>query len=101
MFPAILPFGPVVVLAGISRIAWFRVSAMKTLPEPSTNTVLGAFNWAVSAEPWSPIEPQDGVGGAGGVEGMGRMPAKVVMLPVEATTLRMRQLPVSAMKMLF
>src|SRR5580693_5269325 len=98
MCPAVLPLGPVVVVAGISRIAWFRVSAMKTLSEPSTNTVLGAFNWAVSAEPWSPVEPQ--TGGLGGLGGTGAVPAKVAMLPVEATTSRIRQLPVSAMKML-
>src|ERR1700726_4849105 len=98
MCPAVLPLGPVVVVAGQSPDPLVRGLGVETLVAPTANTGVGAFNWAVSAEPWSPVEPQ--TGGLGGLGGTGAVPAKVAMLPVEATTSRIRQLPVSAMKML-
>src|ERR1017187_10719292 len=65
------------------RMRELRVSRMYRLSEESTATPSGWFNCALVAGPLSPLKPDD------------PFPATVVITPFE--TLRMRELPVSAM----
>ena len=60
------------------RMQLLPVSAMKTLPAPSTATPCGFHNAALVAGPPSPLKPRV------------LLPANVVMIPVTASTRRMR-----------
>jgi hypothetical protein len=73
------------VTASTRRIRWLSVSAMSTSPSARTATPAGLRRWAAVAAPPSPEKLEVPV------------PATVEMMPV-ADTLRMRSLPVSAMR---
>ena len=70
------------------RMRKLYASAMKRLPVESRATSMGELSWAAVAAPPSPAKPQ-----------APPVPATVLILPVVAT-LRMTQLPLSAMKRL-
>ena len=85
--PATVLIAPVA--AATSRITQLPVSAMKRLPAPSSTTSIGKLSSAAVAAPPSPANPH-----------APPIPATVLIAPVAATTLRITQLPVSAMKRL-
>src|ERR1700675_3854329 len=90
--PATVEIMPVEV--EILRIAQLVVSAMMTFPELSTATPLGNPSLALVAKPPPPEYPQ-----CKSPVMSGSVPATVEIMPVEAETIRIKQLLVSAMKM--
>src|SRR3990172_1853797 len=74
--------------ASTRRTRWLEVSAMNTLPAPSTATPYGLYSWALVAAAPSPENPKVPV------------PAIVLINPGPASTLRIRWLAESAINTL-
>ncbi len=74
---------PLINMNVLNKINW--KNQIKTVPDESRLTPIGAFNAAVVASPLSPLYPPLPV------------PAIVLIIPVAIVTLRIQELPASAM----